>query len=162
MIFTLAKSLTCDTKLIEFQFKIIHRTYASNSFVANFNDTVSKICPYCDVEDNIVHAFVDCIKIKQFWNDFKDFTKIVLKTPFTLTTAEIIFGKLNTTYAATNFCILHAKWFIHLNKNQQIITFNQYKNYLRNVFTVEKQIYINNKKAEKFSKLYESYVKLLE
>lgn len=35
-IFLLNKNLTLETKLIEFQYRILHRVYASDSYVANF------------------------------------------------------------------------------------------------------------------------------
>ena len=38
-IFTLARKLTCDTKLLVMQFKIIHRVYATPSYVSNFDMT---------------------------------------------------------------------------------------------------------------------------
>ena len=41
-IFILTKSLTLNTKLIEFQFKIIHRVFATDSYVSNFDMSVSR------------------------------------------------------------------------------------------------------------------------
>ena len=70
-IFTLIKTITMNTKLIEFQFKIIHCVYASDSYVSNFDNTVNKTCRQCHVNNNIPHLFVDCIKVKQFWNLFR-------------------------------------------------------------------------------------------
>ena len=51
-IFTLSRSLTNNTKLIEFQFKIIHRVYASDSYVSNFDNTVNRVCILCHVDNN--------------------------------------------------------------------------------------------------------------
>ena len=157
----LAKQATCHTKIIEFQFKIIHRIYATNSYVSNFDNSVSKICQKCKVEDNITHLFVDCQKVQMFWNDFKDYIGECLNKSITLTTVEIIFGKLGLTDTPINFCILHAKWFIHLNKDKEITSFHAFKRYLRNVFTIEKQIYTNKGKFHKFSKLYGAFVQNL-
>ena len=161
-IFTLAKNITIDTRLIEFQYKIIHRTYASNSLVSNFDTTVSKTCPQCNVEDNLIHTFVDCSRVKQFWIHFKDFIIKTLAKPFTLKTSEVIFGKFGISHRSSNFCLLHAKWFIHLNRSQQIISFENFRSYLKNVFTIEKQIYVNKNKQQEFGKLYASFVKELE
>ena len=161
-VFTLAKLLTCDTKMREFQYKIIHRVYASNSYVSNFDATVQKNCQNCKVEDNIVHLFVHCQKVKQFWTNFKEFITKSSEKTFSLTTAEIIFGKFGISNTAPNFCILHAKWFIHLNKKENNISFNCFKKYLKNVFIIERQIYLRKGKQKTFSKLFDSYVKMLD
>ena len=149
------------TKLIEFQFKIMHWLYATNSYVSNFDNSVNKICQICNVEDNIVHLFVDCKRVKQFWLEFKKFITACLHNTISLTTIEIIFGKFGLKYTAVNFCILHAKWFIHLNKDKKLISFQSFKSYLRNIFIIEKEIYTNRKKIKTFSKWYGSYVEWL-
>ena len=159
--FTLAKHTTCNTKIIEFQFKILHRVYASNSYVSNFDNSVKKICQLCNIEDNIVHLFVDCKRVKQFWLEFKTFLTACLDNTISLTTIEIIFGKFGLKYTAVNFCILYAKWYIHLNKDKDLISFQSFKSYLRNIFIIEKQIYTNKNKNETFSRLYSSYVRWL-
>merc|ERR1712074_96221 len=110
------------------------------------------------IEDNIVHLFVDCKRVKQFWLEFKTFLTACLDNTISLTTIEIIFGKFGLKYTAVNFCILYAKWYIHLNKDKDLISFQSFKSYLRNIFIIEKQIYTNKNKNETFSKLYSSYV----
>jgi hypothetical protein len=160
-IFTLAKSVLCDTKLIEFQYKIIHKTYASNSYVSNFDNTVDKTCLQCKVEDNTVHFFVDCNKVKLFWEHFKDFISRSQGNPCSLTTCEIIFGKFGISNLSVNFFILYAKWYIHLNKSQHLISFDAFKEYMKNVFIIEKQVYINKGREASFCKQYEPFTKLL-
>ena len=68
----LSKSLTNDTKVIEFQFKIIHRVYASDSYVSNFDNTVNKVCILCNVDSNNPQLYVDCIKVQFFLDQFKN------------------------------------------------------------------------------------------
>ena len=45
-IFMISKSLTNDTKVIEYQLKITHRVYVSDSYVLNFDNTVNKVLFY--------------------------------------------------------------------------------------------------------------------
>ena len=161
-IFTLTKLITCHTKLREFQFKIIHRVYATNSYVSNFDNSVHKICQSCDVDDNIVHLFVDCKKVRKFWIEFKELITTSLQKPFSLSTQEIIFGKFGAMDLTPNYCILHAKWYIHMNKDKLEISFNGFKKYLKSVLIVEKQIYINRRRLAEFSKLFNPILRSLE
>ena len=64
-IFTQPRSLTLDSKLIEMQLKIIHRVY-----VRNFAKDVTKLCQYCNIQNNIFHWFSECQKKETFWKHF--------------------------------------------------------------------------------------------
>ena len=152
-IFTMANSITMNTKLIEFQFKIIHRVYASDSYVSNFDNTVSKTCNQCQVDNNIPHLFVDCIKVIPFWRQLNAWLKEIDVGLPIFSTADIIFGIPKKVSFMPNFCILHAKWFIHLHKaDDQNIFFNQFLLYLQNVLTIEHQIAVNMKNTLLFKK----------
>ena len=82
--------------------------------------------------------------------------------PINLSTVEIIFGKSGIIYGAVNFCILYAKWFIHLHRDKDIVSFQAFKHYLKNTIIIEKQIYTNKRKIERFYKLYSAYTRWLE
>lgn len=140
-IYTLAKYLTRDTKLVEFQFKIIHRVYATDSYVAKFDETVNEICVKCDKVNNIPHFFVDCIKVQQFWLDFKRLIKNIEGNFIDLKTIDIIFGINRTNTFRINFLVLHAKWWIHVNREQeQNILFPPFLFYIKKIMFIEKQI----------------------
>ena len=97
-----------------------------------------------------MHTFADCDKVKLFWENLKAFISKVLNKTFTLTTAEVIFGKFGVSNLSANFCILYAKWYIHLNKSQNIISFHYFKDYLKNVFVIEEKVYVNKGKKKHF------------
>ena len=155
IIFCLAKSLTFSTKLIEFQFKIIHRVYSSDSYVSNFDNTVSKICSKCKVDNNIPHLFVDCVRVEKFWNEFRTWFRELEEADFILTTRDIIFGFPSIMRRGLNFCLLHAKWYIHLHKQDEgLIIFNAFKRYLSAVFIIERQIATSKNVENVFNKTF--------
>ena len=68
-----------------------------------------------------------------------------------LSAPEIIFGLQSRMKHELNFCILHAKWFIHLKKQEDHnVCFANFICYLKNVFIIEKQIAINKKSLPHF------------
>ena len=129
--------------------------------MSKFDNTVNKICSQCKVEDNTVHTFVDCNKVKLFWERFKDFISKSQGKPCNLTTSEIIFGKFGISNLSVNYCILYAKWYIQLNKSQHLIPFDAFKDYMKSVFIIEKQIYVNRGREASFCKQYGPFTKLL-
>ena len=84
-----------NTKLREFQFKIIHRIYASDSFVSHFDKSVSKNCIHCKVKNCLVHCLAECQQVKHLWSDFLIWYNNVHETNLCLTSKEIIFGLEN-------------------------------------------------------------------
>ena len=57
-----------------------------------------------------------------------------------------------------NFCILHAKWFIHTKKNKNIdVNFDTFLKYLKGVIVIEEQIAVNNKSMAEFLKMFNAY-----
>jgi len=118
-IFTLIKAITLNTKLIEFQFIILHQVYASDSYVSNFGNTVSKKCSQCHVDNNIPHFFVDCSKVKPFWILFKAWFANIDNSLPELNTPDIIFGILKYSCYLVNYWVIHAKWFYSSTKNRK-------------------------------------------
>jgi hypothetical protein len=148
-IFALAKIHTLDTRVIEFQYKVIHRTYASDSMVSNFDHSVSKMCTLCNTENNIVHQFIDCVNVTQFWQDLKDWFQTVFGKEYNLTLSNILFGLLNIVSVQENFSLLYAKFFIHHNKGS-MINLNHYKKFICHKLTIELNIAYNHDKSEAF------------
>ena len=103
------------TKLREFQFKIIHKTYASRFILSKFLDHVDENCVVCHVKNNLVHIFVSCSKVKVWWNTFIKWYKSLTNINFELHQNDIIFGILKPGLQnyCLNFCLLQAKWYLH-------------------------------------------------
>ena len=95
------------------QTKIIHRIYATDSYVSNFDDTVSATCKYCYLTKNIIHWFSLCCKLESFWKLFEMWLSKNLDIYVILNPAQIIFGYLEPDNFIVNYCILHAKQYIH-------------------------------------------------
>ena len=73
-------------------------------------------------------------KVDQFWKDMKIWLSIVESKAIPLKTIDIIFGMITSARKSINFCILHAKWYIHLNKqNDHHVNFANFLCYLRGV-----------------------------
>ena len=91
-IFNLAHSITKDTRLINLQLKILHRVYACDSYVSNFDKGVNALCDaYCKKND-IIHWFFECNKVKPILNLFENWIIHNLSPDFRLSLETIIFG----------------------------------------------------------------------
>ncbi len=72
-IYSRAKFCTKDTKLISFNFRLIHRIIATNDFLKRINILDDNKCTFCKREnESIEHLFYDCNITSQFWYSFID------------------------------------------------------------------------------------------
>ena len=60
------------TKLITFQFKLLHRRLATNSFLRKIGIKESDLCTLCKIEvESLIHLFWSCGVTSIFWQEFK-------------------------------------------------------------------------------------------
>ena len=60
------------TKLITFQFKLLHRRLATNDFLKKIGIKNNDRCTFCEVElENLTHLFWFCTITASFWKTFK-------------------------------------------------------------------------------------------
>ena len=60
------------SKLIAFQFKLLHRRLATNTFLTKINIKDNEQCTFCQKEkETLIHLFWTCSETNLFWQDFK-------------------------------------------------------------------------------------------
>ena len=70
-IYWLAFKCTKETKLKEFQFKLLHRRIATNDQLYKIGLKQSDLCTFCGEEtENQTHLFLRCKYSKTFWGEF--------------------------------------------------------------------------------------------
>ena len=66
-----------EVKLKDFQYKIINRILVTKSFLFKINKVDDNLCEYCQqYPESIYHLFVQCEKVKQFWNQLKGWLSV--------------------------------------------------------------------------------------
>ena len=60
------------SKLIVFQFELLHRRLATNTFLTKINIKDNEQCTFCQKEkETLIHLFWTCSETNLFWQDFK-------------------------------------------------------------------------------------------
>ena len=71
-IYLLPFKTTLDSKLREFQYKILNRILYTNKMLFKFKKVDSPLCDFCEKElETIEHLFFLCTKVCTFWDDLK-------------------------------------------------------------------------------------------
>ena len=71
-IFKSLKNICKETKLKEFQFKLIHRTIVTKKELFRFGIKTDDECLYCGDKDSVEHSFIECAFTKLFTQNVLD------------------------------------------------------------------------------------------
>ena len=113
-IFCLPKDTVRETRVLEVQFKILHRCYATRSKVNKWDATVSPLCTVCKEKANIVHDFYTCPQVQNFWQKVCEMlSRLCHYQVIELSLRDIIMGKPGVKHDVLNHVLLYAKYHIH-------------------------------------------------
>jgi hypothetical protein len=116
-------SLTTDTKILTFHFKITHRILACKHNLLTWQIEDNDKCNVCKVDsDFIEHHLIACPFNLQFWNAFFAWWKSNMSMLFPVDTYDILFGLVNPNsdviILQLNFMMLHGTYYIYKSKQQ--------------------------------------------
>ena len=102
------------TKLIVFQFKLLHRRLATNSFLTKINLKDNEQCTFCQNDkETLIHLFWTCSVTTLFWQGFKQWAVTCgeLSNENNLSLC-LALGLKPTKKKSLNFYLLIARFFI--------------------------------------------------
>ena len=155
-IYSLPFTLTIETKIREFQYKMLNNIVFTNEKLFKLKMIDLPLCTFCKWEiESIEHLFFYCDVTIIFWEALCSWLsnyKIGVQ-PFTL--IYILFGVFNIgdDFSIVNHVILTAKLYIYKCKLNNIHpNLRVYKSKIKTVYLVEKKI---SKKAEQINKTFQ-------
>ncbi len=111
-IFNLPFSTTRDTNIQSFLFRIIHKIIPCNKLLHTIKIKKNALCNFCDDDDDMLHFFINCKKVKEFWifwiNCWENISRMPIKHSNVLNEC-ILLGLPNNKaeIQVFNYCLLH-------------------------------------------------------
>ncbi len=100
-VFIRAFKSSINSKSRNFQYKILNRILATNSFLKMCNITNSSLCKFCKVDEEAVEdLFWYCTVIREFWDDIYTCLWPYIDLSMFLNCENTILGVTNTTQKA--------------------------------------------------------------
>lgn len=116
---------TKSTKLIIFQFKLLHRRLATNDFLNKIGIRENDICTFCRTEkESLFHLFWSCSGTSCFWRGFtKWLAENQIKLKSNIFTPDIIIGLRSDTLSNIKqyFYFLVARYYIWSCKTKEVL-----------------------------------------
>ena len=146
--YLLAKKCTKSTKLIEFQFKFLHRRVPTNSFLFRIGLKDDKNCSFCHTSpESLIHLSWSCHKTSHFWNKVTEWLENVnlLRRDYTLTNITALGLRPDISHFSLfiNYCFLLARYHIWLAKTKE-----NHPNLTHFICTLKSQYEIETKGGE--------------
>ena len=95
-LFSIAHECTKETRLRLLQFKFIHNIYPTNILLNKFFLVTTNNCLWCSEVDYIEHAFYQCAKLKEFWENIKHQILIKYNRHVAIDEKVVLFGASKT------------------------------------------------------------------
>ncbi len=151
-IFRLPFSITRETKLQTFQYKLIHLLITCQHVLFDMKLVDNAICLYCKETDQFIYFFLFCPKENEFWNTFftwwNNLGNTQIPTQCECLEENILFGFQTEggIFTVLNFCILIVNYHIYcqrIHNENGIIFFSifQYLIELNNKLRIKRYIF---------------------
>ena len=147
--YSLAFETTLDTKLREFQYKILNLIIFTNEKLHRFKMVDSPLCAFCNAEEeSLEHLLYFCKVSTFFWKELLSWIAVEANIVLNASLLDILFGifDLEKDFLLVNHILLLAKYFIHKCKLSKVIpSLLVFKAKLKATYTVE--LYIAKEKG---------------
>ena len=144
-IYLLPFKATKETKLIMFQYKIIHHILFTNSLLYKLKKVSSTHCPFCPaIHQTVTHLFVECVQASIFWSEFQNWILQLCNLQLVLSPQDVIYGiirQLSLPFLALNHLIILGKYFLYVNElNNEKSSLIDFKRLVQDKIELEKYI----------------------
>ena len=159
--YLLAFKCTKETKLREFQFKLLHRRIATNDYLHKIGLEQSDLCTFCGEEtENLTHLFLRCKYSKSFWEEFSQWlAHNTSNTEGFVPSETILLGIVTESKnLLLHHLILLARHHIYTCKLKETRpSFEMYKQLVYNTLQIENKIAIVNNSMHVFKKKWSCF-----
>ena len=151
--YNIPKRSTSDVKMLNFQYKILHRIIPTNYILHKMKLKNDNLCTFCQQQvETIEHLFIRCQFSVEFWEKVHEFlTEKNIRppnTPFSL--QEIMFGCTGKS-ELINKLIIAAKKHVYFRKCKGLRpNFDDRRNYVKRIKETEFYLACMNMQKEKF------------
>ena len=144
--------VTKNSKLQWFQYRIINKILATNSFLFKIKKANSKMCTFCHNEvETIEHIFWECNLVQSFLNDFESFLEQKTNYKLTFNKKSFIFGFLEKSKVVQNTILLWLKFYLYVAKcSEKPLNVRFAISYLKSFYDTQKFICYKNGDNESF------------
>ena len=90
--FLIPKQCKVNSRIICFQFQIIHRSLITNKKLFTFGLRDNENCELCNIPESINHLLYDCPNAREIWTDLEHWLRTVIRSTIYMDIVSILLG----------------------------------------------------------------------
>ncbi len=151
MIFNICRKNLKDVKIIDFQYKFLHKIIYTKKELLIMKLVDNTVCSFCNVDsETLCHVYWECNATQIFWKELENWIIRNIQN-FEITKTLVWFGVLGDK-PLLNHIIFSAKRHIYTCALKKIIPkMDNFLKVLKDIYIVEKFIARRNNDSENFS-----------
>ena len=164
-IYGLPHRVTSDTKLREFQYKLLNRYLVTNVFLNKIGVLPSPACSFCGKEDeSLEHILISCNYAKEFWAEVIKWLCNLKVNINNLNNREILFGMSNCEDEIfINHALLVAKQYLYSCRCKSTFPLIKvFKARLRKIETLELEVAKSKNKLPNYTAKWGKFLKNID
>ena len=159
-IYALPFRVALDTKLREFQYKLLNRCLVTNILLYKINVVQSQACSLCgEIDESLEHFFVSCHYSKNFWAEVIKWLENLHITIKQLSDKDIMFGILKCEDELfVNHILLVAKQYLYsCRQSKSLPSIKVLSSKITLIYQIEAMISKSNNKLSAHNKKWSKY-----
>ena len=138
--YQLASKCTKSTRILEFQYKLLHRRITTNEFLTKIGVRDDPNCSFCNEEqEKLFHLFWSCPKVVSFWHELTERLSLLHIISEHYTTEPLVAHGLkpdcSKNHQQINFSCLLARFYIWMSNRKE--TAPKVKGFLKSIYDIE-------------------------
>ena len=158
-VYLLPFNVTKETKMMMFQYKIIHRILPTNSLLHKMKKVDSPTCPFCPSEIHTIwHLFIECTQASSFWVEFQDWYSVHSGKKVHLSNLDVLYGIFRSSRycLALNHLIIIGKYYLYAKAStKDKFQFSEFISLVRDKLMLEKYIATKSAEQDKYIKKWD-------
>ena len=141
--YQLASKYTKSTRILEFQYKLLHRRIATNEFLTKIGVRDNPNCSFCNEEqEKLFHLFWSCPKVISFWHELTERLSSlhIISEHYTIVPLVTLGLKPDCfkNHQQINFSCLLARFYIWMSKRKETAPkVKGFLQYLKSIYDIE-------------------------
>ena len=164
-IFNLCFNSLDNNSLQWFQLKLIYRIFPTKEYLKKINIVNTAECSYCQESETILHMFVACNRIVEFWKEIKEFIHQIIGFQIKFSVFDILFGYQNrdqNKIPLNLILLVTKKYILDTNSTNGILNLNVLKYRYYQTYTDEKYLAVLSGKQNDFNRVWDKWGTALE
>ena len=109
--FTIRSNIVVKQISASLKYSIIHRFFPCRHWLYNCKVVDTPYCEYeyCNIDDTLVHHFIECVNLSTFWCTFNLWWNRISAESVIISQVMVLFGMIHDINSKLNYCILLVK-----------------------------------------------------